>query len=138
MREQRVVLEDESYVALVRRQVGHVLPAELNAAPREAHASRDGVDHGGFTGALGADPKVVMPALLRNLERQINDRVRAGTMRPIKPQQFVINLISLCIFPFAARPMLSIVFGMDDDAFRRFIEQRKKELPEFFRAALRS
>ncbi len=90
-----------------------------------------------LSGALGADPKIVMPALLKNLERQINERVRAGTMRPIKPQQFVINLISLCIFPFAARPMLTIVFGMDDDAFMRFIEQRKKELPDFFRGALR-
>jgi TetR/AcrR family transcriptional regulator len=90
-----------------------------------------------LSGALGADPRTLMPALLRNLERQINERVRDGTMRPIKPQQFVINLISLCIFPFAARPMLSIVFGMDDAAFMRFIEQRKKELPEFFRSALR-
>jgi hypothetical protein len=26
---------------------------------------------------------------------------------------------------------------MDDAAFMRFIEQRKKELPEFFRCALR-
>jgi hypothetical protein len=33
--------------------------------------------------------------------------------------------------------MLSIVFGMDDVGFMRFIDQRKKELPGFFRAALR-
>jgi len=90
-----------------------------------------------LSGAIGADPQIVMPALLKTLERQINERVRDGTMRPIKPQQFVINLISLCIFPFAARPMLSIVFGMNDAAFMRFIQQRKKELPEFFRGALR-
>lgn len=90
-----------------------------------------------LTGAMGADPQRVMPALLKTLERQINERVRNGTMRPIKPQQFVMNLISLCVFPFAARPMLSIVFGMDDAAFMRFIEQRKKELPDFFRRALR-
>ena len=90
-----------------------------------------------LAGAMGADPQVVMPALLKTLERQINERVRHGTMRPIKPQQFVMNLISLCVFPFAARPMLSIIFGMDDAAFVRFIEQRKKELPDFFRRALR-
>jgi TetR/AcrR family transcriptional regulator len=90
-----------------------------------------------LTGAIGADPQTIMPALLKTLERQINERVRDGTMRPIKPQQFVINLISLCVFPFAARPMLSIVFGMGDDAFKRFIEQRKRDLPVFFRNALR-
>ena len=86
---------------------------------------------------MGADPGILMPSLLKNLETQINERVQEGTMRPIKPQQFVINLISLCVFPFAARPMLSIVFGMDDAAFMRFIAQRKKELPDFFRSALR-
>ena len=90
-----------------------------------------------LSGALGADPRVLMPALMKNLERQINKGVRLGTLRPIKPQQFVINLISLCIFPFAARPMLSIVFGMDDAAFERFIEMRRKELPDFVRRALR-
>jgi TetR/AcrR family transcriptional regulator len=90
-----------------------------------------------LSSAMGADPKAVMPALIRTLDRQIKAGVEAGTMRAITPQQFVINLISLCVFPFAARPMLSIVFGMDDAAFKRFIEQRKKELPEFFRAALR-
>ena len=90
-----------------------------------------------LSGALGADPGLVMPAVVRSLERQINDGVHAGVLRPIKAQQFVINLISLCIFPFAARPMLSIVFGMDDAAFDRFIDQRRKELPEFVRSALR-
>jgi AcrR family transcriptional regulator len=90
-----------------------------------------------LSGTMGADPKTVIPALLKTLERQISERVRDGTMRPIKPHQLVINLVSLCLFPFAARPMLSIVFGMDDAAFMRFIEQRKKELPDFFRAALR-
>lgn len=90
-----------------------------------------------LSSVIGADPRILMPSLLKTLEKQINERVHEGTMRPIKPQQFVVNLISLCIFPFAARPMLSIVFGMDDAAFMRFIAQRKKELPDFFRSALR-
>lgn len=90
-----------------------------------------------LAGAIGADPQAVLPSLLKTLEKQIDERVRAGTMRRIQPHQLVINLISLCIFPFAARPMLSIVFGMDDAAFARFIGQRRKELPDFVRNALR-
>lgn len=90
-----------------------------------------------LSSVIGADPGILMPSLLKNLEKQINERVQEGTMRPIKPQQFIVNLISLCIFPFAARPMLLIVFGMDDAAFMRFNAQRRKELPDFFRNALR-
>jgi TetR/AcrR family transcriptional regulator len=90
-----------------------------------------------LTVAIGADPQAVLPPLFKKLEKQIDERVRAGTMRRIQPHQLVINLISLCIFPFAARPMLSIVFGMDNPAFTRFIDQRRKEVPEFVRNALR-
>ncbi|HEX9484634.1 MAG TPA: hypothetical protein VF929_08630, partial [Gemmatimonadaceae bacterium] len=68
---------------------------------------------------------------------QIDERVAVGAMRPIAPEQFAINLISLCIFPFAARPMLQVLFGMDDAAFARFIEVRKTEIPAFYRNALR-
>lgn len=87
--------------------------------------------------AIGAAPDRVLPAMLEKLGRQIDERVATGTMRPIAAEQFAINLVSLCIFPFAARPMLTVMFGMDDAAFARFIEQRKTELPEFFRNALR-
>ncbi|MEO8619797.1 MAG: TetR family transcriptional regulator [bacterium] len=87
--------------------------------------------------AIGAAPVGVLPPLLQKLGAQIDERVAAGTMRAIAPEQFAVNLISLCIFPFAARPMLRIAFGMDDDAFAQFIEQRKTELPAFFRNALR-
>jgi len=90
-----------------------------------------------LAGAIGADPQTVLLPLLKKLKKQIDERVRAGTMRRIQPQQLVINLISLCIFPFAARPMLTIAFGLDDAAFARFISQRRKELPDFVRNALR-
>ncbi len=90
-----------------------------------------------LTFVMGAEPGRVLSPLFEKLGKQIDERVAEGTMRPIAPEQFAINLISLCIFPFAARPMLSVVFGMDDAAFAAFIEQRKTELPAFFRNALR-
>ncbi|GAC1689061.1 MAG: hypothetical protein NVS9B3_07610 [Gemmatimonadaceae bacterium] len=80
----------------------------------------------------------VAPAMvLRALQDQLDSRARAGTIRPISAQQFLSNLVSLCIFPFAARPLLCAVMGMDDKGFRDFIEERKRTLPEFFLAALR-
>jgi hypothetical protein len=58
-------------------------------------------------------------------------------MRPITAREFVVNLVSLCIFPFAARPMLSMMLGLDDSAFPTFIEERKRTLATFYRNALR-
>lgn len=85
----------------------------------------------------GGAPGAVMRPLFRKLEAQIAERVRAGTMRPMAAEQFAVNLISLCIFPFAARPMFRIMFEMDDARFAAFIDRRKTEIPAFFRNAIR-
>jgi hypothetical protein len=58
-------------------------------------------------------------------------------MRSIAPEQFLVNLIALCVFPFAARPVLRSVFGQDDEAFNRFLDERRTELPDFILNALR-
>jgi TetR/AcrR family transcriptional regulator len=70
------------------------------------------------------------------LRRQIAERVQAGTMRPIEPEQFVVNLLALCIFPFAVRPFLETVFGEGEQGFERFIAKRRRELAGFFLAGL--
>ncbi len=87
--------------------------------------------------ATGADlPKAVRP-VFEKLERQLADEARAGRIKEIDASQFVVNLLSLCIFPFAARPMLRAVLGFDDAMFARFIEQRRRELPQYIRNAMR-
>jgi TetR/AcrR family transcriptional regulator len=85
----------------------------------------------------GKDPRqVILPVFVR-LGEQIEAEVRAGRMRPIGPRQFVVNLVSLCIFPFAARPLLSMMLSLDDDAFPAFIDERRRTLADFYMNALR-
>jgi len=46
------------------------------------------------------------------------------------PRQFIINLISLCIFPFAARPVITdILFEGDNEAFLKAMRERKALVP---------
>jgi TetR/AcrR family transcriptional regulator len=90
-----------------------------------------------ITTITGTSPSQFAPPMLTKLRQQIEERVRAGTMRPIAPEQFMVNLISLCIFPFAARPLLTAVLVQGAEGFDRFIEERKRSLAEFFLNALR-
>jgi TetR/AcrR family transcriptional regulator len=47
--------------------------------------------------------------------------------------QLIMNLISLCIFPFAARPVVtSLLYNGDNDAFVAAMNQRREILPEMF------
>lgn len=102
----------------------------------ELHHHPDRIPHL-LASATGVDPSAMLSRVFATLGRQIDERVAAGTMRPISPQQFAANLIALCVFPFAARPMLSMALSLDDAGFARFIEERKRELPQFFKHAIR-
>jgi len=85
----------------------------------------------------GVSVDELAPRLFDTLGRQIKARVREGVMRPIAPDQFMLNLLSLCIFPFAARPMVQAVLHLDDADFARLIARRKRDLPIFFLHGLR-
>ena len=85
----------------------------------------------------GRAPEDVRPQVVAMLRKQIDARVKSRRMRPIAPEQFVVNLMALCIFPFAARPMIAAMLGMDQHAFEQFIARRRQDLPAFFLGALR-
>ena len=91
-----------------------------------------------FLSALaGVSAETIRPRVMNRIRSQIADEVAAGRMTPIAPEEFLINLLSLCIFPFAARPLFMAITGFDEKGFRRFIERRRAELPSFFLRALR-
>jgi len=92
-----------------------------------------------LVGALtGMTPEDVRTKVVSKLRNQLDAGVRAGELHPIAPDQFIVNLMSLCIFPFAARPMIMALLGLDQQAFERFIDRRRNQLAAFFLGALRS
>lgn len=61
----------------------------------------------------------------------IMNEITEGRMKPIDPRHLMTNIIALCIFPFAAKPMLiRLFFNNDEEQYQNFIEERKKIIPE--------
>lgn len=89
------------------------------------------------TAMTGMVPAEVGKRVVGTLAAQIEAEVRARRIHPISPDQFVVNLLALCVFPFAARPMLMALFGADDRGFEQFIRRRRADLPAFFLRAMR-
>jgi AcrR family transcriptional regulator len=88
--------------------------------------------------STGATAEHVRPLVIQKVRRQIAAAVRAGTLRPIDAEQFIVNLLSLCVFPFAARPMIMVLLGLDSNAFDAFIKTRRSQLAPFFLRGLRA
>lgn len=54
------------------------------------------------------------------------------------PRHFFVNLIGLCVFPFAARPLIQrMLFDNDQEAYNNFLQERKKEIPQLILNAIR-
>lgn len=59
-----------------------------------------------------------------------------GEIKPVPPIHIVLNVLSMCVFPFVAKPMFTNVFKIDDDSFNELMEQRKEVVSAFVRTAL--
>ena len=62
---------------------------------------------------------------------QIQEGIANGKYILISPLQLMVTIVASCIFPFVAKPMLHTLFGLDQEAFHTFIEQRKEQLTLF-------
>lgn len=73
---------------------------------------------------LPIQPQLVTTLVEREIER--------GNLRSIHPSHFIINLLSLCIFPFVARPILENILmkGTQED-FEAFLEERIEQVYDF-------
>ncbi len=55
-----------------------------------------------------------------------------GQLRKFDPRDLMINILALSIFPFAARPLMQIMFfDNNKKAYREFLIQRKETVREF-------
>lgn len=69
--------------------------------------------------------------------QQIEREVKKGTIKKISPVSLLMNLVSLTIFPFVAKPMFQKNLGLDEVQFKTIMEQRKKEIPKFIIDSIR-
>lgn len=87
--------------------------------------------------AIGTVPREIAGATLGVVQQQLDARIAAGTVRRVSARQLLVHVMALTVFPFVARPVLSAAFGLDDEGFGRFLDERKAELPGFILNALR-
>ncbi len=65
------------------------------------------------------------------LQRQIDEEAGRGTIRKIKAEHLLVNIIAMCIFPFVARPIVQKIFDMNNDEYQMYLESRQKEIIDF-------
>lgn len=77
------------------------------------------------------------PPNVKKLVAQIDIEVKAGNIIPVSPIQLLMNMISLCVFPFLGKPMFQLVLGLDETQYRQLMQLRKKEVPRFIISSIK-
>jgi len=75
---------------------------------------------------------------LEKFKNQVRSEVENGHIKPISAEQLFINIISLNIFPFVARPLVQAFANVDKKAFDQLMEERKIEVANFIINAIKN
>ncbi|AEW00733.1 TetR family transcriptional regulator [Niastella koreensis] len=65
------------------------------------------------------------------VDELITKLVKKGEIKPIKGIELMVNMVSMCIFPFLARPMVQWITKATDEEFINLMELRKKTVVKF-------
>ena len=81
---------------------------------------------------MGINPRQI----LEIFNQQVMDEAQQGTIVPIEGRQLLMNIMSLCVYPFAARPIIKTLMQLDENKFGDMMEQRKSEVYQFIIKAI--
>lgn len=62
---------------------------------------------------------------------ELRQAAKDGRVDNLPPEQLLINMLSMIIFPFLARPVIQMILNYEDQEFDRFIEERRLLLPDY-------
>jgi len=77
--------------------------------------------------------------MMKHIVPPLKKEIEKGSMSPVDPEHFIVNMMSMCSYPLIAKPFIQNMFSYDDKAYKKFLKERKKviykvlfneELPE--------
>ncbi len=81
---------------------------------------------------ISAEKKIINT----HLYQQISDATKPDSVK-ITEKQFIINMISMTIFPFIGKPLIKAISETQEEEFNNILEKRKKLIPEWLMSFLK-
>ena len=73
-----------------------------------------------------------------NIIENIKEEMRKGNIKETNPYHLLINVISLCVFPIAAKPIFqTILVNEDKNEIDRILSERKEHIYNFIVSAIK-
>ena len=62
---------------------------------------------------------------------EIQSEIDAGNIRPLKPEDYVLNIFSMCILPVLMKPVYTTMFQISPEEYQVLLNNRKKSILAF-------
>ncbi len=76
------------------------------------------------------------PAMQVFLSQMLTE-MQEGRIRQFPPVQLMLNILSMCVFPFMAKPAIGAFFEVSDTDFEMMMKERKAVIMDFVTQALK-
>lgn len=74
-----------------------------------------------ITGFFKENEIMIPDIMLENFRKEIKE----SNLKDVNPIHFIINVISQCVFPIVAEPIMKSIFNMSDKEYNAFLQERK-------------
>jgi TetR/AcrR family transcriptional regulator len=111
-----------SYIDLIMKNqyIPNFIMGELNRNPEQVG------------NILAEATGIIKDKIFQKFANLVEAEIKKGTIKPIKPEHLMVNIIGLCIFPFVTRPIIqTVIFDKDKNAYNEFLISRKAEVTSF-------
>jgi AcrR family transcriptional regulator len=68
--------------------------------------------------------------------QQIQTEQEEGKIKPVPPMHLLLNVMSMCIFPFIVKPVFCNIIEIPEEQFEMMMEQRIEVVANFVKSAL--
>ena len=76
---------------------------------------------------MGINPRQILEVF----NQQVEHEVHRGKIIQIEGRQLLMNIMSLCVYPFAAKPIVKTMMQMDEKTFDQMMQKRKEGVYQF-------
>ena len=63
--------------------------------------------------------------MLHNIEEDLKEEIKKGSVPRMSAEQFLLNVMSLCVYPSLYKPMMQQMINIDDAGYLKMVQERK-------------
>lgn len=63
---------------------------------------------------------------LKRFLKEIEQYIKANKIPHISPEDFIVNMMALCAYPYSTKPIVQNILGLTEKEYMSFVNKRKK------------